>query len=133
MNHVWFEHCRYSVVPKTKKCLEDIDKFIRENHLDECGIIYCLSWHEWTVKRSLKSYRLVFSCDELCDFFLFKLFFLYLPLFIILCVSLSLSDMRFDKPWLHSCDLLHLCKCEGGIELCGLWIHCLGMWANMYI
>lgn len=43
MNHVFFEHCRYSVVPKTKKCLEDIDKFIRENHFDECGIIYCLS------------------------------------------------------------------------------------------
>ncbi|KAG8368802.1 hypothetical protein BUALT_Bualt15G0084600 [Buddleja alternifolia] len=34
---------RYSVVPKTKKCLEDIDKFIKENHFDECGIIYCLS------------------------------------------------------------------------------------------
>ncbi|KAJ1385672.1 P-loop containing nucleoside triphosphate hydrolase [Sesbania bispinosa] len=33
----------YSVVPKTKKCVEDIDKFIRENHFDECGIIYCLS------------------------------------------------------------------------------------------
>ncbi|EFH62834.1 predicted protein [Arabidopsis lyrata subsp. lyrata] len=33
----------YSVVPKTNKCLEDIDKFIRENHFDECGIIYCLS------------------------------------------------------------------------------------------
>ncbi|CAN6981049.1 unnamed protein product [Brassica rapa subsp. trilocularis] len=33
----------YSVVPKTKRCLEDIDKFIRENHFDECGIIYCLS------------------------------------------------------------------------------------------
>ncbi|XP_004485478.1 ATP-dependent DNA helicase Q-like 4A [Cicer arietinum] len=33
----------YSIVPKTKKCLEDIDKFIRENHFDECGIIYCLS------------------------------------------------------------------------------------------
>ncbi|KAL5176217.1 ATP-dependent DNA helicase Q-like 4A [Glycine soja] len=33
----------YSVVPKTKKCLEDIDKFIRVNHFDECGIIYCLS------------------------------------------------------------------------------------------
>ncbi|KAF2589588.1 hypothetical protein F2Q70_00041881 [Brassica cretica] len=33
----------YSVVPKTKNCLEDIDKFIRENHFDECGIIYCLS------------------------------------------------------------------------------------------
>ncbi|KAI9103562.1 hypothetical protein K1719_023185 [Acacia pycnantha] len=33
----------YSVVPKTRKCLEDIDKFIRENHYDECGIIYCLS------------------------------------------------------------------------------------------
>ncbi|KAL4380327.1 hypothetical protein HN51_003609 [Arachis hypogaea] len=34
---------RYSVLPKTKKCLEDVDKFIRENHFDECGIIYCLS------------------------------------------------------------------------------------------
>ncbi|XP_047959187.1 ATP-dependent DNA helicase Q-like 4A isoform X2 [Salvia hispanica] len=34
---------RYSVVPKTKKCIEDIDKFIKENHFDECGIIYCLS------------------------------------------------------------------------------------------
>ncbi|XP_020110076.1 ATP-dependent DNA helicase Q-like 4A isoform X2 [Ananas comosus] len=33
----------YSVMPKTKKCLEDIDKFIKENHFDECGIIYCLS------------------------------------------------------------------------------------------
>lgn len=30
-------------MPKTKKCLDDIDKFIRENHFDECGIIYCLS------------------------------------------------------------------------------------------
>ncbi|KAK3016325.1 hypothetical protein RJ639_007305 [Escallonia herrerae] len=34
---------RYSVIPKTKKCLDDIDNFIRENHFDECGIIYCLS------------------------------------------------------------------------------------------
>ncbi|XP_068662077.1 ATP-dependent DNA helicase Q-like 4A isoform X2 [Aristolochia californica] len=33
----------YSIMPKTKSCLEDIDKFIRENHFDECGIIYCLS------------------------------------------------------------------------------------------
>ncbi|XP_023643239.1 ATP-dependent DNA helicase Q-like 4B [Capsella rubella] len=33
----------YSVVPKTNKCLEDIDSFIKENHFDECGIIYCLS------------------------------------------------------------------------------------------
>lgn len=37
------ERCRYSVIPKTKKCVEDIDKFIKENHFDECGIIYCLS------------------------------------------------------------------------------------------
>lgn len=34
---------RYSVIPKTKKCLDEIDKFIKENHFDECGIIYCLS------------------------------------------------------------------------------------------
>ncbi|KAK9286396.1 hypothetical protein L1049_014792 [Liquidambar formosana] len=33
----------YSVIPKTKKCLDDIDKFIKEQHFDECGIIYCLS------------------------------------------------------------------------------------------
>ncbi|KAI3990902.1 hypothetical protein MKX01_026086 [Papaver californicum] len=33
----------YSTVPKTKKCMEDIDKFIKDNHFDECGIIYCLS------------------------------------------------------------------------------------------
>ncbi|KAK4758393.1 hypothetical protein SAY87_019694 [Trapa incisa] len=33
----------YSVIPKAKKCLEDIDKFIKENHFDECGIVYCLS------------------------------------------------------------------------------------------
>ncbi|KAH9619809.1 hypothetical protein KSS87_015581 [Heliosperma pusillum] len=33
----------YSVLPKTKKCVEDIDKFIRLKHYDECGIIYCLS------------------------------------------------------------------------------------------
>ncbi|KAF8019494.1 hypothetical protein BT93_G0242 [Corymbia citriodora subsp. variegata] len=33
----------YTVIPKTKKCVEDIDKFIKENHFDECGIIYCLS------------------------------------------------------------------------------------------
>lgn len=34
---------RYSIMPKTKKCIEDIDKFVKENHRDECGIIYCLS------------------------------------------------------------------------------------------
>ncbi|CAI0375305.1 unnamed protein product, partial [Linum tenue] len=33
----------YAVIPKTKKCLDDIDTFIKENHYDECGIIYCLS------------------------------------------------------------------------------------------
>ncbi|CAI0439398.1 unnamed protein product [Linum tenue] len=33
----------YAVIPKTKKCLDDIDTFIKENHFDECGIIYCLS------------------------------------------------------------------------------------------
>ncbi|KAL7599815.1 hypothetical protein Lser_V15G24262 [Lactuca serriola] len=34
---------RFSVIPKTKKCMEDIDTFIKDNHFDECGIIYCLS------------------------------------------------------------------------------------------
>ncbi|CAN6458885.1 unnamed protein product [Victoria cruziana] len=33
----------YYIMPKTKKCLEDIDKYIKENHFDECGIVYCLS------------------------------------------------------------------------------------------
>lgn len=33
----------YSILPKTRKCLDDIDRFIKENHFDECGIIYCLS------------------------------------------------------------------------------------------
>ncbi|XP_066329336.1 ATP-dependent DNA helicase Q-like 4A [Miscanthus floridulus] len=34
---------RYYIRPKTKKCVEDIDLFIRTNHSKECGIIYCLS------------------------------------------------------------------------------------------
>eukprot|EP01018_Ginkgo_biloba_P018735 Gb_33079 [translate_table: standard] len=34
---------RYALMPKTKKCMEEIAKFIKENHRDECGIIYCLS------------------------------------------------------------------------------------------
>ncbi|KAK1374273.1 DNA helicase [Heracleum sosnowskyi] len=34
---------QYSVMPKTKKCLEDIDSFIKNHHRDDCGIIYCLS------------------------------------------------------------------------------------------
>jgi len=58
MNHVWFEHCRYSVVPKAKMCFEDIDKFIRENAASS------IVFHEWIVKRSLKNYRLVFSCFQ---------------------------------------------------------------------
>ncbi|PIA40921.1 hypothetical protein AQUCO_02300004v1 [Aquilegia coerulea] len=33
----------YYVLPKTKSCLDDIDKFIKNNHSEECGIIYCLS------------------------------------------------------------------------------------------
>ncbi|MCL7048120.1 hypothetical protein MKW94_017187, partial [Papaver nudicaule] len=33
----------YSTVPKTNNCMEDIHKFIKDNHNDECGIIYCLS------------------------------------------------------------------------------------------
>lgn len=46
MKIAFITHCghhRYSVIPKTKKCLDDIDKFIKETHFDECGIIYCLS------------------------------------------------------------------------------------------
>ncbi|XP_055816296.1 ATP-dependent DNA helicase Q-like 4A isoform X2 [Solanum dulcamara] len=34
---------RYTVILKTKKCLEDIGSFIQNNHYDQCGIIYCLS------------------------------------------------------------------------------------------
>lgn len=34
---------RYTIIPKTKKCLEDIGNFIQECHFDQCGIIYCLS------------------------------------------------------------------------------------------
>ncbi|KAL8160427.1 LOW QUALITY PROTEIN: hypothetical protein V2J09_001964 [Rumex salicifolius] len=33
----------YKVFPKTKKCVEEIDKFIKKNYPDESGIIYCLS------------------------------------------------------------------------------------------
>ncbi|KAF3337717.1 ATP-dependent DNA helicase Q-like 4A [Carex littledalei] len=33
----------YSVIPKTKKCIEDMDQFIKETHNEETGIIYCLS------------------------------------------------------------------------------------------
>nr|XP_043630024.1 ATP-dependent DNA helicase Q-like 4A [Erigeron canadensis] len=33
---------RFSV-RKKKKCIEDIDKFIRDTHYEQCGIIYCLS------------------------------------------------------------------------------------------
>jgi hypothetical protein len=35
--------CRYEVRPKKKSLVDDIDKFVRENHPYECGIIYCLS------------------------------------------------------------------------------------------
>ncbi|KAL7585237.1 hypothetical protein Lser_V15G46163 [Lactuca serriola] len=34
---------RFSVVPKTKKCIEEMHEFIKKSHFDECGIIYCLS------------------------------------------------------------------------------------------
>jgi superfamily II DNA helicase RecQ len=34
---------RYEVRPKKKSLVDDIDKFVRENHPYECGIIYCLS------------------------------------------------------------------------------------------
>ncbi|GAQ84734.1 DNA helicase [Klebsormidium nitens] len=33
----------YEVRPKKKSLVEDINKFVRENHPYECGIIYCLS------------------------------------------------------------------------------------------
>lgn len=31
------------MIPKTKKCIEDMDQFIKETHNEETGIIYCLS------------------------------------------------------------------------------------------
>eukprot|EP00850_Spirogloea_muscicola_P008178 SM000043S15806 [mRNA] locus=s43:268585:276889:- [translate_table: standard] len=34
---------RYEVRKKTKKCMEDIHGFIRKNHCNESGIVYCLS------------------------------------------------------------------------------------------
>ena len=34
---------RYEVRPKTKKCMEEVDKFIRESYFREAGIVYCLS------------------------------------------------------------------------------------------
>ncbi|XP_076915597.1 ATP-dependent DNA helicase Q-like 4A [Bidens hawaiensis] len=34
---------RFLVFAKTKKCLEDIDGYIKKFHFDQCGIIYCLS------------------------------------------------------------------------------------------
>ncbi|KMZ62212.1 hypothetical protein ZOSMA_47G00010 [Zostera marina] len=34
---------RYYVSPKKKKILDDISKFIKDSHPNECGIIYCLS------------------------------------------------------------------------------------------
>jgi hypothetical protein len=43
LNYLGFFLGRFSIMPKTKKCLDDIDKFIKEKHFDECGIIYCLS------------------------------------------------------------------------------------------
>jgi len=58
-------------------------------------------FHEWTVKRSLKNYRLVFSCDELSVIFLcsgFSFFIFPFLSFFVVCVLLSLSDMRSDKP-----------------------------------
>ena len=35
--------CRYAVIAKTKSCLDDIDKFIKNNFPNESGIVYCLS------------------------------------------------------------------------------------------
>ncbi|KAI5066012.1 hypothetical protein GOP47_0018636 [Adiantum capillus-veneris] len=34
---------RYAVIAKTRNCLDDINKFIKENYHNESGIIYCLS------------------------------------------------------------------------------------------
>ncbi|KAJ7531759.1 hypothetical protein O6H91_14G057500 [Diphasiastrum complanatum] len=34
---------RYAVLPKAKKCIEEINNFIKERHRDESGIIYCFS------------------------------------------------------------------------------------------
>ena len=78
INHVHFQHCRYSVVPKTKKCLEDIDKFIRVNHFDECGIIYCLSRMDCEKLEVISFHKhVVFQLDNLLLLFSFFSLFLF--------------------------------------------------------
>ncbi|KAG6780234.1 hypothetical protein POTOM_013088 [Populus tomentosa] len=52
----------YSVIPKAKKCLEDIDKFIKENHFDECGIIYCLS--RMDCEKVAEKLQGIVECDQ---------------------------------------------------------------------
>jgi bloom syndrome protein len=56
---------RYSVEKKSKKCLEDMDKFIKENHRNESGIVYCLSridCEKVAEKLQVKGV-LILSCD----------------------------------------------------------------------
>ncbi len=50
---------------KSKKCLEDMDKFIKENHRNESGIVYCLSRIdcEKVAEKLQVKVVLILSCD----------------------------------------------------------------------